>query len=159
MTQYSLFLAKHIASIEDYEISCWRRSYNLPDNIISREENTRRQFETLHERIGKLIPSDLSYEMSIEKHQEYAKKIHRATYCRPWKKLQVFHQREKLREYLQELKYDKKISISVRNKNRDSLIEELLNTNDKYITYDISQGKIIDILNLVKKNGIYQLKA
>ena len=111
MTEYINFLSKHIKSVEDYEISCWRKSHCEPKNIKIQELDTIKRFIPVHTSLQKLTPNDLSYETSIENHQEYNEKLYKVTYCKPWKKLSQYHQREKIKEYMCSLKYGKKISV------------------------------------------------
>lgn len=154
--QYASFLAQHLKTMEEYEINCWRKSLCDPVYIANEESAAEKRFHTLHNQVAKLLPTDLSYEVSMEKHQEYAEKVYKATYCRPWTKLSIFHRRKKIEEYLSNLKYGKKISIQEKNENKNDLISRL--EKNKNIDYDTKEGKIKDIPDLYRKGGIFRIR-
>jgi hypothetical protein len=158
MTEYINFLSKHLKSVEDYEISCWRKSHCDPKNIKIQELETIKRFTPIHSSLQKLTPNDLSYETSIEKHHEYSEKLEKITYCKPWKKLSQYHQREKIKEYICSLKYGKTISVQKKTDNRNYLISQLKDLTEKNIEYNVSEGKILNINLLKMVNGVYQFK-
>lgn len=99
---------------------------------------------------------------------EYSKDIDIMMYKRPWTKLNQIHKITKIREYINNLKYDKKIKSTIIEKNREDLINDIIKglelkkfgKNKNQIEYDHINMKINDIscIYYSKKKCIYTIK-
>ena len=95
---------------------------------------------------------------------EHSKDMDRLSYNKPWAKLRDFHKIIKIKEFVANLEYPKKISEIDREKNREKILEKLLlglkekkiGKNKTEITYNESKMKIEDIDCLtMQKNKYY----
>lgn len=98
---------------------------------------------------------------------EYTKDMDIFVYKRPWNKLREFHKNMKIKEFINDLKYDKKTKPKDVSKNREYLIKEIcfglknkkFGKNKSEIIYDQEKMKIISIscLEFNKKIGLYEI--
>lgn len=96
---------------------------------------------------------------------DYTKKLELLTYQLPWDKLKLIHKQMKISEYINNLKYPKKINNNIIEKNKKELTKTILdglknkkiNKNKNEITYDDKEMMItnLDFLTYDEKKGIY----
>ena len=95
---------------------------------------------------------------------EHSKDLDKMSYQKPWNKLRDFHKVIKIKEFVSELEYPKKISVDDREKNRKKILDKLLlglkekkfGKNKTELTYNIEDMKIEDIECLtMQKNKYY----
>ena len=98
---------------------------------------------------------------------EYLKDIDIITYRRPWNKLKDVHKLTKIKEFVDELEYKKKIKSIEITKNREFLAKEIYNglknkkfgKNKSQIDYDQENRTITSIscIEYNKKTGVYDI--
>jgi hypothetical protein len=100
--------------------------------------------------------------------EEYHKDMDKYVFTRPWKKLKEFHKIMKIKEYVNKLEYHENITSAVVYKNREYLINEIVEglKNKKFvknkheIIYDMDKMEILSIscLQFNKKKKLYEIE-
>ena len=98
---------------------------------------------------------------------EYCKDLDIMTFKRPWAKLKEFHKIMKIKEYIAQLPFKKKIKNKLIEENRNYLIDEIsgglrnkkFGKNKSEITYNLETMQIdgISCIGYNKKKGIYEV--
>lgn len=96
---------------------------------------------------------------------EHNKDMDRISYQKPWVKLRDFHKIIKIKEFVANLEYPKKISEPEKEKNRQKILEQLLlglkekkiGKNKSEITYNETEMRIEDIDCLTMQNNKYYI--
>ena len=114
---------------------------------------------------SKFVPYNTGCEKMVL--DEYCKDLDTITFKRPWTKLKEFHKIMKIKEYVSQLPFKKKIKNKLIEKNRNYLVNEIsdglrnkkFGKNKSEIMYDtvIMQIKSISCISFNKKKGIYEV--
>lgn len=98
---------------------------------------------------------------------EYYKDMDILVFTKPWNKLKPIHKTMKIKEYINSLEYNNKVTSKVINKNKNYLIKEICDglSNKKFIKnkseiiYDQETRNILSIscMNYNKKSNLYEI--
>lgn len=99
---------------------------------------------------------------------EYTKDLDIFVYKKPWTKLKEFHKIMKIKEFIDNLKYNKKLDQTIIAKNKEYLKKEICTglknkkfiKNKSEIIYDIEEMKITSIscLDFCSKKKLYEVE-
>lgn len=114
---------------------------------------------------SKFVPYNIGCEKMVL--DEYCKDLDAMTFKRPWTKLKEFHKIMKIKEYIGQLPFKKKIKNKLIEKNRNYLVNEITDglrnkkfgKNKSEITYN-PETMLIDSISCIsynKKKGIYEV--
>lgn len=146
-----------------YDYICYlKKRIGIDDNIVTSYSNDKKNKSNTTK---KLYNQDFGIKtMNLE---EYVKDIDIVTFQKPWNKLKEFHKIMKIKEYISELKYNKKINKNKIESNKKKIIKDIIHglRNKKFtkgkseIIYDQNEMKIlsIDCIEFNKKTGLYSV--
>lgn len=166
---YYSFLENKITNDVKNEIEYYSNC-SLKDFILTREHIRYLEGRIRNVDVVKLNKCD-RYGGQTEMHkmnvEEHSKELDNMIYKRDWSKLNIFHKKKKITEYVEKLEYSDLFTPSEIEKNKKYLIENIFeglnnkkfNKNQNVIEYDSEKMEItlIDCIVKDEKNNKYRI--
>ncbi len=166
MESYGNNLLVSLNNQKDNEIEQWKNIRSLDKEYFEiAEKKTILNYKQICDSINRVIPKEINGQKAIETHGDFLEYMDKKTFCRKWTKLNVRHMINRIKFYVEHLKYSDKVNKKKQATNKEELINELVNLlNEKklksnLIEYDSNEGLItsISIIEKNKETKLYEI--
>lgn len=150
----------------DNEIEKWKNLRLLNNEYLEiAEKHTITHYKYIIDSVNRVIPKDINGQKAIETHSDFLEYMDKKTFCRKWIKLNNRHMINRIKFYIDNLKYSNTIAMKKQTQNKEYVFNKLIDLlNEKklkpdFINYNSTEGKInsITILHKNKNTLIYEI--